>query len=116
MSIKKRNDCVGCPQGCIHCGRGNYYTVECDKCGEEGNDKEIYFEYGGSHFCKDCFPKFLEEEGILKEVSSGVCAYCGEETEKMYEVDGETVCEECLSDYLQDNYDCSKAENILGRD
>ena len=33
MSRTIENDCVGCPQGCVNCGRAKDYTlVTCDFC------------------------------------------------------------------------------------
>lgn len=56
--LRYENDCVGCPQGCIHCGRQYDYPIwTCDKCGKETYDgDEIYVDYlkDGSHYCEDC--------------------------------------------------------------
>lgn len=46
------NDCVGCPQGCINCGRNkNYEVIECDRC---GNSEETMYEYETQELCEDC--------------------------------------------------------------
>lgn len=63
MSRYMTNDCVGCPQGCIHCGRDiNYYIYECDVCGEQMYEDEVYFE-NNQHFCKKCWEKLYGELG-----------------------------------------------------
>lgn len=47
-----QNDCVGCPQGCIHCGRqDDYCVVECDECGA---CEENMYQYNGLDYCEDC--------------------------------------------------------------
>lgn len=48
--MKIENDCVGCPQGCIDCGRREVIRYYCDKCGAE----EQLFEYAGQELCRDC--------------------------------------------------------------
>lgn len=46
--------CVGCPQGCINCGRKSVRFIWCDVCGQEtDNEDEI---------CDDCRRKEEEEE------------------------------------------------------
>lgn len=49
--IKFENDCVGCPQGCIHCGRESVPYLCCDEC--ECEYEELY-EYNGEQLCEDC--------------------------------------------------------------
>jgi len=57
------NDCVGCPQGCIHCGRERDYIVwECDECGELMYSEDEVEEVDGKDFCSDCYEKLYEEE------------------------------------------------------
>lgn len=52
---ERDNFCVGCPQGCINCGRNKDVRVldylQCDKCGSEAN--ELYDVYG-EQLCDDC--------------------------------------------------------------
>lgn len=52
------NDCVGCPQGCIHCGRGDYEYYECDGCDDKStlNDDTLYRD-GDKHYCLACLIK-----------------------------------------------------------
>lgn len=49
--LKYENDCVGCPQGCINCGRKHVAYWVCDKCGEEA---EKLWKYEGEELCQDC--------------------------------------------------------------
>lgn len=53
--IRYEDDCVGCPQGCIHCGRGKYPVWECDKCGAESVNGDDMYEVDGKHYCGDCY-------------------------------------------------------------
>ena len=74
------NYCVGCPQGCINCGRKNdVLIISCDKCGAE--DKPVY-EYDGKELCIDC---------ITADGEMGICEDCGEEAML---IDG--LCGNCL--------------------
>ena len=49
--IKYENECVGCPQGCIHCGRDKTQHLYCDRCGE---DSEELFIFDGEELCEEC--------------------------------------------------------------
>lgn len=49
--VKYENLCVGCPQGCISCGRKHVPVIYCDECGAEIEEGDIYDEY---HLCEDC--------------------------------------------------------------
>lgn len=51
---KYENDCVGCPQGCIHCGRDRTPYLYCDLCKDEA---EYLYEYGDDELCEDCLLK-----------------------------------------------------------
>ena len=53
--IKYENDCVGCPMGCINCGRKHTPYHYCDNCGEyiDETDKG-YSEDGKNELCDDC--------------------------------------------------------------
>ena len=55
--IKFENECVGCPQGCIHCGRDKTQHLYCDRCGE---DSEELFIFDGEELCEDCLKNSLE--------------------------------------------------------
>ena len=63
MSRYKDNLCVGCPQGCISCGRNrDYEIVECDICGKTITDEYDFHEHEGKDYCDKCYDKMLEEE------------------------------------------------------
>ena len=51
--IKIEDDCVGCPQGCIHCGRKHTPHFYCDKCGEEFEPEALY-DYDDEMLCTEC--------------------------------------------------------------
>ena len=53
VKIHFENDCVGCPQGCIHCGRDNtpYIDLYCDECGEAFDELR---DVEGEQLCDAC--------------------------------------------------------------
>lgn len=61
--IRYENDCVGCPQGCIHCGRKHSPHIYCDICGGElsyqDSDASLDKDY---HVCDECKSEEEEEE------------------------------------------------------
>lgn len=63
MGLVKDNNCVGCPQGCIHCGRGDFQYYECDQCGDTSFDTKIYTHNGG-YFCWKCL---LKNDEVLED-------------------------------------------------
>ena len=67
------NDCVGCPQGCIQCGRNfDYEIIECDSCGIELDADNVY-QIGDKDYCEKCYVrKSMSDEDaldILSEIS-----------------------------------------------
>lgn len=56
--IKYENDCVGCPQGCIHCGRDKTQHLYCDKCDE---DVEELYKVDGEELCEECLKANFEK-------------------------------------------------------
>lgn len=65
MSRFKDNFCVGCPQGCINCGRKHdVLVIECDRCGEliYDIDDVVENEYGYDDLCKDCHKSLEKQE------------------------------------------------------
>ena len=54
---KYENDCVGCPQGCVHCGRDKTQHIYCDRCGA---DCEELYVFDGEELCEDCLKNSLE--------------------------------------------------------
>lgn len=72
MSRWKENDCVGCPQGCINCGRKDDYCVfECDRCGKTSSEEYDYIHDGDNDYCKDCWEEMECEEDMRVD---GYCA------------------------------------------
>lgn len=62
-----QNDCVGCPQGCISCGRNHNYTVfYCDRCNDELEENEVY-ELDGKEYCEQCYymETTTEEDALI---------------------------------------------------
>ena len=56
IMIEAENDCVGCPQGCVHCGRDRtYYVWTCDGCGEKTTEYDEFVQSkDGKCYCPDC--------------------------------------------------------------
>lgn len=59
--IKYENECVGCPQGCIHCGRDNTKHLYCDRCGD---DVEELYLYGYDELCEECLLDMFDKKTI----------------------------------------------------
>lgn len=63
--IKFEDDCVGCPQGCINCGRRRVPYFYCDICGYSFEPDELA-DYNGIMVCNDClfdeFPHYTYED------------------------------------------------------
>lgn len=53
VKIEYEDGCVGCPQGCIHCGREHMKIPHfiCDKCDFEVDD---LYETDEGQICIDC--------------------------------------------------------------
>ncbi len=61
MMIKTENYCVGCPQGCIHCGRDRDVRVyACDDCETTLWDDEIYV-INDKMLCRDCAIEYVND-------------------------------------------------------
>lgn len=56
--VKYENDCVGCPQGCIHCGNERVPYLYCDKCEK---DAEELYKVDGEELCIDCLKQMFEK-------------------------------------------------------
>jgi len=72
------DDCIGCPQGCVHCGRGAFrYTtaIICEKCGAEC---ETLYETDEGNKCQDC---------VLKDMPKITLEYIDENQEKFEDED-----------------------------
>ena len=57
-----QDECIGCPSemGCMGraCPHQNVTRFYCDGC---GNEDDVYYEYEGEYFCKDCFIEIMLE-------------------------------------------------------
>jgi hypothetical protein len=51
--IVYENDCVGCPQGCINCGRRHTPHLYCDECGDEISTDDMY-KVDDKMLCRGC--------------------------------------------------------------
>lgn len=67
------NDCVGCPQGCRHCGRDRDRKVHiCDICGHE-IDVDLSGIYGipgdveSRDYCENCILAICAKEADMDE-------------------------------------------------
>ena len=57
------NDCVGCPQGCVHCGRERtYYMWTCDGCGEKTTEYDEFIHEGDKCYCPGCWDELFGGE------------------------------------------------------
>jgi ribosomal protein L32 len=51
--IRYEDDCVGCPQGCINCGRRHMPHLYCDECGDEISADDMY-KVDDKMLCREC--------------------------------------------------------------
>ena len=59
MAIVFENQCVGCPQGCIDCGRRRVPVMICDDCGDP--ESELWYAEDGKMYCKYCITRHLDK-------------------------------------------------------
>ena len=57
--ITYEDQCVGCPQGCINCGRKHSLVLICDDCGDEC--EELWYGEDGKQYCECCITSHLEK-------------------------------------------------------
>lgn len=57
--IEYRNECVGCPQGCINCGKKKVKVFVCDDCGDEV--QELWYGNDGNMYCKYCITGYIDK-------------------------------------------------------
>ena len=63
MTRYVESDCVGCPHGCVNCGRNrDYIEYECDICHETPTDDRFLENVDGKEMCSSCIEALLEEE------------------------------------------------------
>lgn len=58
MAVKIVDECVGCPQGCINCGRKHVEVSVCDWCEEYAAE---FYDIDGEEVCKDCAIDYIKE-------------------------------------------------------
>jgi len=88
------NDCVGCPQGCIHCGRSAIPGIKCDECGyEDYNDNVDMYKVNGKDICLDCLKKSYRQEIIDSMIDEMFDEYAKTWAEAEY----------CVSSYYDDD-------------
>ena len=83
MKIKYEtdNDCVGCPQGCVHCGRGKYLyavAIVCENCDSE--EEELYKTDDG-WFCLECLREC--KKVTVDKINNNMADYDDEEWEEV---------------------------------
>lgn len=65
IKVSKENDCVGCAQGCIRCGRQHSYLslddLICDECGDSF---EKVYDYNGNQFCLECLANVVGADEV----------------------------------------------------
>lgn len=74
--MKKTSDCCGC-ETCVSCGRGEYISHICDKC---GSDDEVIYRFDGMEFCYKCLEDYVMNEyksDIFGEFFEEIVDMCG---------------------------------------
>lgn len=79
MKIKYETEdlCVGCPQGCRHCGRGSVaipVAIECEQCGE---DFEELYETEDGFLCEKCLLEQYRKVSV-DDIAEDTGEYCDE--------------------------------------
>lgn len=64
--VKTVNECVGCPQGCAHCGKKRVLRAFCDMCGEEIVG-EVYEASVYDELCESCLLTLCRKRVALDE-------------------------------------------------
>lgn len=63
MARSYENYCVGCPQGCINCGRDrDVLVIRCDKCDTNIWEDEIFWGDDGNEYCEECYDELYGED------------------------------------------------------
>lgn len=58
VKVVWENNCVGCPQGCVHCGQDKQLAIDrliCDSCDDSVD--ELYEDAWGNFVCFECLMK-----------------------------------------------------------
>lgn len=65
--IEYENECVGCPQGCAHCGRNIPKPyLYCDECNDPA---DILYEFEDKQFCAKCFMDYIFNEYSASDIA-----------------------------------------------
>lgn len=98
MGYEIENNCVGCPQGCIRCGRDHQKVYFCDECGDY---TEKLYVHKRKELCWKCYKAKFNEK-FCDECDDTLCGECGMEADFLYKIEGnEWACEECLRDMAE---------------
>lgn len=98
MGFRIEDNCVGCPMGCINCGRRHQHVYYCDHC--EDYTDELY-EYEGQELCWECYKSMFNEK-LCDDMDDSRCEECGCEADFLYEVQpGIWLCEGCLKEMAE---------------
>lgn len=102
MGYEIDNDCVGCPQGCVHCGRDVDRKIYfCDECGTTIGYGEDLYIYEGEELCWECYKSMFNEK-LCDDMDDSRCEECGCEADFLYEVQpGIWLCEGCLKEMAE---------------
>ena len=102
MGYEIDNDCVGCPQGCVHCGRDVDRKIYfCDKCGTTIDYGENLYIYDGEELCWECYKAKFNEK-LCDDCDDSTCSECNRESDYLYEVEHNFwVCEDCLKEMAE---------------
>lgn len=101
MGFRIEDNCVGCPMGCINCGRRHQHVYYCDKCDDYCDGDNPLYEYEGQELCWECYKANFNEK-LLDDCDDDRCSECGAETEFLYEIAANTwVCENCLKEMAE---------------
>jgi hypothetical protein len=99
MGFRIEDDCVGCPQGCINCGRKHVHVYYCDRCDAE--NEPLYEADNGEEVCWDCYKEQYTEK-ICDDMDEQRCNECGSDAEYLYEVEPNVwLCESCLKEMAE---------------
>lgn len=101
MGYEIDNQCVGCPQGCVHCGRDVDRKIYfCDECEDRADESNPLYIYEGKELCWECYKEQFTQK-VCDDLDDTLCAECGHEAETLYLYEGDWVCEECLKNLAE---------------
>lgn len=99
MGFRIEDNCVGCPMGCINCGRRHQHVYYCDRCNTE--NEPLYEADNGDEVCWDCYKEQYTEK-ICDDMDEEHCNLCNSDAEYLYEVEPNVwLCESCLREQAE---------------